>query len=186
AMLKGDQTSFANNTTEQSLINLPSWGFALASITSLCNLSSALSVRQSEQPKLNLLGYVHEIEPVGSIPLKKRSARTGRMEAERAAMILLDETGASLQVVMWDDYAQKWIGEYIRQGDVVYLERIAISEYKNVLQGTTVEGSRVQICYRTAAVASASDLALRPDLDLAWDLISRRVKALRSLAVDLA
>ena len=171
-----------NQTTEQSMLNLPSWNFTLASVTSL----SDLPTRVSAPLKVNLLGYIHELEAPGTIPLKQRSVRTGKMEVERASMTLLEESGTSLTIVMWDDFAELWAGEYLRQGDVVFLERISLSEYKGQLQGTANEGSRVQICYRTIVEDEERDHAFRPDLELAWDPISKRVKGLCEMARRLA
>lgn len=197
------RTSFGNQTTtttyEQSIVNLPSWSFSLASITPLSHIMRG----KTNAKKVNLLVVVHEIEGPETIPLKKPSLnKTGRMQAvRRATLLVLDESALTMSIVLWDDYADKWAGEYLRAGDVVYLQGIAMSEYKGQKQGSAVQGSKVQICYRTlllpplgrsgdAVSSSASSLdnneeemeeqnaMFRPDLDLAWDLVSQKVKGL--------
>ncbi len=101
-------------------------------------------------------------------------------------MTVVDESGTSLQLVTRDEYAEAWAGKHLAERDVVYLEKIALSEYKGQRQGSTVEGSKVQVCYRTAAryAGKSTEKALQPDLDLAWDQISQKVKTLVQLARD--
>ena len=165
-------------TTEQSIVNLPSWGFSLSSIARIASLDS------NTQSTVNLLALVIELEQPSTIPLKKRG-KTGRMEVEKASMVVLDETGANLDVVMWDELADKWAGEVLLVGDVVYLERIAVSEYRGKRQGATGDKSRLQVCYRTQGTDRPQDKIYRPNLDLAWDQTSQRVKILVQLAASL-
>ena len=165
-------------TTEQSIVNLPSWAFSLSSIARIASLDS------NTQATVNLLALVIELEQPSTIPLKKRG-KTGRMELEKASMVVLDETGANLDIVMWDELADKWAGEVLLVGDVVYLERIAISEYRGKRQGGTVDKSRLQICYRTQGTDRLEDKIYRPILDLAWDQTSKKVKTLVQLAATL-
>ena len=167
---RADRT--AEQTTEQSLLNLPNWSFSLPSITSLSSLSP------SSDRRVNLLVFVSELELPTLLPLKKRSLKLNKMTAMRAGMRLFDESGSSIQVVMWDEYAERWAGEYLKEGDIAYFERILLSEYKGQWQGSTTEGSKLQICYRTQPMNSGHDDQFRPDLDLAWDPVSKRVKAL--------
>lgn len=175
----------ANQTTEQSLIHLPSWGFSLSTITPLNALPSTTKSSTSAQSRLNLLVYIQELEPPSTIMLKQPSKKTGKREVDRAAMSVFDETGVSLQIIMWDDYAEQWAGQYLKEGDIVYLEKIALSEYLGQRQGSTGVGSKVQICYRTRSTNRKRDKELRPDLELAWDPISKKVKALRETVEQL-
>jgi hypothetical protein len=168
---RGDRTA-ANMTVEESMVNLPSWSFSLSSITSLTALSTCRTSR------INLLVCIHDLEPPVTLNLKKRSLKTGRTEAEKASMTVVDESGITFQVMMWDDYAEKWAGEYLQVGDVIYLEKIALSEYMGNKQGTATEGSKVQICYRTQVIDEKRDRLFRPDIDIPWDPICRRVKSL--------
>ena len=175
---RGDFT-VNQTTTEESLVNLPNWSFSLSSLTRLDALSSVPS-----GARVNLLALVSDLEPPSAIPLKKPS-RTGKFQAIRASLSLLETSGATLDITMWDDYAEKWAGETLMTGDVVYLEKIALIEYRGKRQGSTIDGSRVQICYRTLETGRKEDRALRPDLGLGWDQASVRVKALVDLAASL-
>ena len=165
-------------TTEQSIVNLPSWGFSLSSVVRIASLDS------NTQSPVNLLALMIELEQPSTIPLKKRG-KTGRMEAEKASMVVVDETGGNLDIVMWDEFADKWAGEVLLVGDVVYLERIAVSEYRGKRQGASVDKSRLQVCYRTQGSDRPEEKIYRPNLDLAWDQTSKRVKALVQLAATL-
>jgi len=180
--------TLGNITEEQSIMNLPSWSFLLSSLTALNALPPSHGRSAYQSPRVNLLGLIHELELPSTMPVKNRAAgRNAKMEVTKATLTLLDESGASLQVVMWDAYAEEWAGKHLLQGDVVYLEKIALSEYKGQRQGSTVDGSKVQICYRTSARVGGrrTDPALRPDLDLAWDPISQKVQSLVQLAASL-
>ncbi|KAK9894045.1 hypothetical protein P389DRAFT_174041 [Cystobasidium minutum MCA 4210] len=174
-----------NITEEQSLLNLPSWSFTLSSLTSLNALPSSNGTSAYNADRINVLALIDELEMPSTMPVKNK-AQGGKSEFTRAGMTLVDETGSTLQVVMWDDYAEEWAGKHLLQGDVVYVERIAISQYKGQRQGSTVSGSKVQICYRTAKRTNGrrTDPGLRPQLDLDWDPVSQRVKALSRLAME--
>lgn len=177
--------AFGNITEEQSLLKLPSWQFQLTTLTQLNSLPPTSGRSAYNTPRVNLLALIDELELPSTMPVKTRS-KGGKEEVTRAGMTLVDETGANLQVVMWDDYAEEWAGRHLLQGDVIYVEKIALSEYKGQRQGSTVSGSKVQICYRTAARHGGrrTDPALRPELDLDWDPISQKVKALAQLATE--
>lgn len=177
---------FGNITEEQSLLNLPSWSFQISSLTQLNNLPSSNGKNTYTSPRVNILAFIDELELPSTMPAKNPS-RGGKTEYTRAGMTLVDESGASLQIVMWDDYAEEWAGRHLMRGDVIYVERIALSEYKGQRQGSTVNGSKVQICYRTVERHNGrkTDPALRPQLDLDWDPISQRVRLLAQLATEL-
>ena len=182
AVDENNNNSTINNQTtiEESLVNLPNWSFSLSSITRLDSLSSV-----SSGLRVNLLALISDLDPPSVIPLKKPS-RTGKFQALRASLSLLEMSGATLDIVLWDEYAEKWAGESLMIGDVVYLEKIALSEYRGKRQGSTVEGSKVQICYRTLDTGRQEEnKTLRPDLGLGWDQASVRVKALVQLAASL-
>lgn len=175
--------ALGNITEEQSLLNLPSWSFALSSLTRLNLLPSAINKSAYNAPRINILALIDELELPSTMPVKNK-VPGGKTEATRAGMTLVDETGSSLQVVMWDDYAEEWAGKHLLRGDVIYVEKIAISEFRGQKQGSTVNGSKVQICFRTAKRSNGTrtDPALRPELDLDWDPVSQRVKAICQLA----
>lgn len=181
--------SLGNITEERSLMNLPSWSFSLSTITQLNMLPSAQgSSRYNNSPRVNLLVYIHELELPATMPIKNTAyARKGRAEVTRAGLNVVDESGASLKIVLWDEYAEEWAGKHLAERDVIYLEKIALSEYKGQRQGSTVDGSKVQVCYRTATrhAGKVTDKVLQPDLDLAWDQISQKVKTLVQLAKEL-
>jgi len=172
----------ANQTTEQSLVNLPSWGFSLSSITSLSSLPP-VSRGMASSTKVNLLVCIKDLDPPFTVQLKRPSAKTGKNTSERASLSVFDDSGIALPIVLWDDYATQWAGEHLLVGDIIYLEKISLGEYLGQRQGTAVEGSRVQICYRTVRTGRKSDRDYRPDLDLAWDPVSSRVKALKELVM---
>lgn len=174
-----------NQTTEQSLINLPSWSFSLSSLTSLSALPSTMR-GGGGGAKVNLLVYIKDLDPPFTIQLKKPSTKTGKSTAERASLTVFNESGVTLPIVLWDDFATQWAGQHLLVGDIVYLEKIALSVYMGQKQGTTVDGSRLQICYRTVQTGRRSDRDYKPDLELAWDSVSRRVKALKELATGIA
>lgn len=186
----GDQSdllaALGNITEEQSLLNLPSWSFSIASLTSLNALPLSKGQTGFNAPRVNLLALIDELELPSTMPVKNR-APSARSEVTRASMSLVDETGATLHIIMWDAYADEWAGKHLVKGDVVYLEKIALSEYRGQRQGSTASGSKVQVCYRTAGRAHGrrTDPALQPELELDWDPISLRVKALAQLATDL-
>lgn len=175
--------ALGNITEEQSLLNLPSWSFTLLSLTSLNSLPSAINKIAYNAPRVNVLALIDELELPSTMPVKNK-VPGGKTETTRAGMKLVDDTGSSLQVVMWDDYAEEWAGKHLLRGDVVYVEKIAISEFRGQKQGSTVNGSKVQICYRTAKRSNGlrTDPALRPEFDLDWDPVSQRVEAICQLA----
>lgn len=172
-----------NVTEEQSLLNLPSWTFQLSSLTPLNALPSSNGKTAFNAPRINLLAFIDELELPSTMPVRNPS-RGGRNEVTRAGMTLVDGTGASLQIVLWDNYADEWAGQYLLRGDVIYVQSIALSEYRGQRQGSTIRGSKVQICYRTVDRHNGrrTDPALKPELDLDWDPISQKVKALVQLA----
>lgn len=176
---RGGEGTFNQTTMEESLMNIPNWSFLLSEITRLDALAKVAS-----GSRVNLLALISDLDPPSTIPLKKPS-RSGKIQAVRASMTLLEPSGGTLDIVMWDDHAEKWAGETLMTGDVVYLEKIALSEYKGKRQGSAIDGSRVQICYRTVDTGRKEDKAYRPDLGLSWDQASVRVKGLAELAAQL-
>ncbi|EGG05623.1 uncharacterized protein MELLADRAFT_107476 [Melampsora larici-populina 98AG31] len=124
---------------------------------------------------------MNEINPIRIIPLKK--PRTGQSIATLAAFDCIDDTGSTLKITLWDEASTELLS-VCKTGDVIFLSRISLSTFRDLLQGITTDSTRAQICYRLEPI-EPTDLSFCYDLRLDFNPTTCRVDELAKWARNL-